>query len=279
MRRGNKPEIIVFSEQILGVNLSSDYCAEHEWGIKQIKREFGIPDDISVYGMPRRKITITPETVNWVSYDKREEIDGKKQMVHYEGFVYRPWYYEQTPSQAAANNSELTIYRPWKRIIGDAPTPSLGSAWSEGDFGVVSYDAETQKALKEIFENFATQNIVIMFAGTDTPFENPGLVIAIADRIPYDYVLAWYNADKDWHKVRKEVEAMGIEDLLKKAGRRYFALSPRRQEDGSIKFWLNPMEQDKNNFGWYTLEDLKLWALDEGPIPIKVANSRKPPVY
>jgi len=26
------------------------------------------------------------------------------------------------------------------------------------------------------------------------------------------------------------------------------------------------MEQDKNNCGWYTVEDLKLWGEDKGPV-------------
>lgn len=272
MRRGNKPEII-FTEDgkaVLGVNLSSDFCAEHEWGIKDIKREFGIPEDIGIYGMERRKITICPKSVQWVEFDRTEDSSAtKKQKFHYEGFVFHQYYYgDYSPSKGAAENSELRIYRPWKRIIGDAPTPTLAAAWSGGDFGVVSCDEGEQALLRIIFSNFETKNIVIMFSGKNTPFENPGLVLGIADRIPKTFVDLWYEADKEHHELRKEVEASGIEDLLKKANKRYYALSPRRDKDG-IKFWLNPQEQKENNYGWFTLDDLKLWAVDEGPIPVK----------
>lgn len=30
------------------------------------------------------------------------------------------------------------------------------------------------------------------------------------------------------------------------------------------------MEQDKNNFGWFTVTDLKDWANNKGKIPMKV---------
>jgi len=32
-------------------------------------------------------------------------------------------------------------------------------------------------------------------------------------------------------------------------------------------YWLNPMEQKIHNYGWFTVEDLLLWAENKGPIP------------
>ena len=31
MRRGNHPSFIKAGDTIIGINLSSDFCAEHEW--------------------------------------------------------------------------------------------------------------------------------------------------------------------------------------------------------------------------------------------------------
>lgn len=249
MRRGNNPAIIINENTVVGVSLSADFCAEHEWGIAGIKHAFGISESESVYGIQRRTITKVPGSLAWVSYTKEKE--------RWEGFIYRSFYFD-SPSKAASQSSELVSYKS-----------TLAAAWSEDDFAVVSSEKERQEVLKEIFSNFARLNIVIMLAGKSTSFDNSGLVIAIADRIPRQHVDAMYIADAEHHKLMKEFAATGIEETLRKAGKRYFALSPRRQKDGSLRYWLNPMEQDKNNYGWFTLEDLKLWAENKGPIPMK----------
>lgn len=31
-------------------------------------------------------------------------------------------------------------------------------------------------------------------------------------------------------------------------------------------YWLNPTEQQANESGWYSVEDLMLWAENKGPI-------------
>ena len=81
----------------------------------------------------------------------------------------------------------------------------------------------------------------------------------------------------DW----RSAAATGIEEVLKKAGKRYYALSPRwaasikGTKNGEVEtkygvvFWLNPCDQYKNNYGHFTVEELQQWAKGEGPIPKK----------
>jgi hypothetical protein len=40
-----------------------------------------------------------------------------------------------------------------------------------------------------------------------------------------------------------------------------------------VHYWLNPSDQNNDNYGWYTVEDLMLWAVNNGPIPKK--NNQK----
>jgi len=262
MRRAQNPELIFNDEVLLGVNLSYDFCAEHEWGIKGLKNAFGISEDISDYGMKRRKITIVPKTVEWIKYTK----EG----LTYEGFIFNPHYYNGGAVEYAITSTELNIYKPFKGEM----TKYLTAAWDENSFAVLSIDPDTVKHLREIFEQFQRKNIVIMLSGASNPFANSGLVIGIADRLPKDIVDMWETCDKEAHEIKKEFEATGIEALLSKSGKRYYALSPRRQKDGSLMYWLNPYEQQKNNSGWFTLEDLKLWAVEEGPIPKSKASAK-----
>lgn len=263
MRRSNQPEIVLTEAGVvLGVNLGYDFTAEHEWGIRQLKRDFGITDDIAAFGLIRRKITQRPSTLHWVSYKK----DGDK----YEGFLFRPYFWDDdTPDSFMSRNSEVRVYKPLKPRVGEK-IETLGAAWSESDFAVVSNDPATTAQLKEIFDQFDGLNVVIMLSGRSTPFANSGLVIGIADRLPQDFLDAWFAFDKEQYEIKQEFLATGIEETLKQAKKRYYALSPRRDEkSGELRYWLNPCEQDVNNYGWFTLEDLKLWAVDEGPIPMK----------
>lgn len=143
---------------------------------------------------------------------------------------------------------------------------NIVSMWDEQGFAVLCGNEGDIASLKEIYDSFSKKDIAIWRGGGGV-FKNAGLVIAIASRLPKEVTDNWYQADADNKKIKEEVLAMGIEAKLRKAGKGYFALSPRRQGDGSIKFWLNPTEQDKNNHGWYDLKDLEEWAENRGPIP------------
>lgn len=248
MRQGNKPQLIVNNDVVIGVNLGADFCAEHEWEISSLKQAFGISDNISVYGLKRRQISITPsKNLQWFDFSSIA------------GFVYHAYCYQGGWKKLSDVSRELSEYHD-----------SLRGAWSEQDFAVVSSNEAEVKALKEIFSQFARLNIVFTFGGARlSVFDNPGLVIAIADRLPKDVIEMWEKGDRERHEIRQEVDALGIEQLLKDRGKRYYALSPKRKLDGSLHFWLNPQDQHKNNCGWFTVEDLREWAESKGHIPMK----------
>ena len=39
--------------------------------------------------------------------------------------------------------------------------------------------------------------------------------------------------------------------------------------EGEIRFWLNPVEQDIYNAGWFSIDDLIAWTHDHGPVLIE----------
>src|SRR5271156_937305 len=87
MRRGQKPTLIYDTNRphprantfkpeenkglFLGVCLSADYCAEHEWGIKPLQTMFGIPQDDQVFGLKRRQITQVSSNLRWVEFKSK----------------------------------------------------------------------------------------------------------------------------------------------------------------------------------------------------------------
>ena len=98
-------------------------------------------------------------------------------------------------------------------------------------------------------------------------FGNPGLHILIKSKIPQNVSDACYESDLEGKKLAEDFDKTGIRDRLGKAGKKYFALSPKRSSDGSIIVWLNPVDQDQNNYGWMTIQDLEDWIAGKGKVP------------
>lgn len=284
MRKGYEAFIISAEDQLLGINLGADYCSEHEWGIDKIRNAFGIlpsivdetkfganaqnnPDKKKVFGLPRRQITLVPssEDFQWFTYTPTWR-DGK-----FEGFIFVKYglkhllnndsfmreYLVGSPSE----KSRLTSLEEKER-----PKTGLYTAWSSGDFMAVSNEPEQIEQLRTLYDAFEKKDIAIWIGGGGA-FQNAGLVIAMISRMPSEYISEWAEKDREVYQTRKAAHKTGIEERLRKAGKEFFALSPKRNEDGEIIFWLNPMEQRQNNFGWFTVKDLDDWIEGKGPIP------------
>lgn len=146
----------------------------------------------------------------------------------------------------------------------------LGTAWDENSFGIYVKDKNGKKLLKELYKSILDGDIAIWLGGGGV-FQNAGLNIGLVDRLPEEGLQTLFDADKKNYETKVAGEKTGIYKVLEKSEKRYYACSPCFQEDGSVMFWLNPHEQQKYNSGWFTVEQLKQWANDKGPI-IKVGN-------
>lgn len=248
MRQGNNAEILVREGKLVGVNLGADYVSEHEWGIKGIHQKLGI--DKGKLGIEGRKTSkFDPEKLVWLEGIKFNE-KNKKDKSRWSG-MYLKCY------------SDDTIH-----FNGGAWDPKLYTQWDERGFCVISSEKDTIEQLRQIYEAFKKCDIA-MWRGGGGVFQNPGLCIAIASHLPKEVVDSWHQHDVEHNQLMADFKATGIEEKLKKAGKGYFALSPRREEDNSLIFWLNPTEQARNNYGWFKLEELEQWAENKGPIPKK----------
>lgn len=63
---------------------------------------------------------------------------------------------------------------------------------------------------------------------------------------------------------RLDKGALTIKKRIEAAGLYWYALSDAPEADG--RYFLNPGEQDKYNYGRFTLEDLEAWIDGKGPI-------------
>ena len=139
---------------------------------------------------------------------------------------------------------------------------TICGAWSGQDFGFI---VRNKNIIPELLEAINRHDLFITTAG-GVPFENGGLKLLIASRMPDGVLNRMYNDDADYYDLLNKAYGSGIYDELKQAGKQFFALSPRLNDKGELIFWLNPHEQDKYESCWCTLEDLRDWIQDKGKI-------------
>jgi hypothetical protein len=250
MRRAYDSEFVMNdSGQFVGIMLGADFCAEHECGIERIKSDFGLKDEDKVWGIEKRRVHILPE-----GFELVERKDKKK----YYALLYNPssvWMKKLYPNKDFFP-SELSLY-------GDE---TLACAWDERSFGILT-TKKYKNYLDELMKAFQNKDVAIGLGGGHA-FKNAGLSIMIISRLPQDYLESLYEKDKDYYELQKTAEKTKIKKVLEKAGKRYYALSPKWADENkkSVKFWLNPIEQHVYNAGWYTVDELKLWAKNKGPV-------------
>lgn len=253
MRRASYDSVVGFIEsngQLLGFKLGVNWVTEHEIGISGLQSDFKVKKDERVFGLARRKIEHVPGKLSFV-------VDGNTAAL-----VYRPY---QTTAPKLAEISQLEC-----RPRGDSP---VGCAWSDRDFGIIVHGADNVAKLRKLHEAFLRKDIAFKCGGKEEPC-GPGLNILIYSATPETLLTSLENSDRDTHELNSTAHETGIVDKLKKADKAYFALRPSWASGFTgvktrhpVVFWLNPMRQDQNNCGWFTVEELEAWIRNEGPIP------------
>lgn len=272
MRRAYRDNsIIVENDVFYGVSLGWDFCAEHEWGIKGMRRTFGL--DNNKMGIEAR--TITKGEVLFKEDKDLCVLTSRKPYSLKEKYTAKD-----------------IIAHDISGMYNDFET-----AWSEDNFCIATKDKNQFKYLNELNEAFKNKNIVIAFIKSDLPvFANSSLCVLIADRIPQEAKDQMYNADKSAVDLVAYEKEIGVTELKEKTrgngyqGEKYYmACSPRwidyedaenreqlKQKLGTkydIRFWVNYSDDD-NNYGWYNAEDIIKWLSTPG-LKLKSLNKEK----
>lgn len=262
MRRGNGGGVRRTEDgRIESVNMGADYTSEHEWGIKELERDFGL-DMTLAPGVPRRTISRVPVGVI---------VDTKKHIIGYPG----RWQGQRGEPLGVHSLDEIGFYGDEDETQG---------AWSDGDFAVQFRNTpQAETDLLDLSLAFHNLDIAFLFQNVgNNPFARAGLNLVIVSRLPKEIVDDLAEKDADHDKLTAAALATGIRsrlDAFSKRGTRdysprcgYYALSPRwaNEEKTEVVFWLNPEEQSRNNSGLFTVDDLDAWMNGEGPV-VKVA--------
>ena len=258
-------EEVVIDGSSIGFSLGADYCSEHEWGIKKLKERFNI--QYNEIGLKGRQIT----SHRFIDFSGTDEKDYNS-----------VGYFEVKNNLFCLAASEHAVWdlnedgtfkqktKDWMIKQAKVGKNGLGAAWSEGDFCLAGTEVWKPK-IQSLYEAFL-QNDVALFLGGGGFFTNPGLTLLIASKIPADTIAVWEKADTNRKELKEASEGTGIEAKLKTAGKKFYALSPKwasefkKETKYPVIFWLNPMEQDKYDSNWFSVEELEQWVQDKGPV-------------
>ena len=285
MRAAYKGVEIIRSDdgEFLGLSLGFDFCAEHEHGINPMRDALGVGtlteksiNGISIpitRGVQARQINITPEELAPQIILK----DNNKGKLKYTTLLFSAYM-----SEDSKHLYEDTIKSHLSLAKSKYNSQELMSSWSEKGFCVSGFNDEFRDAIRQIYTAF--QNNDIVFGGSlKTWINSSGLSLLIASKIPKETHENLIKADIDQENLLKAVKDSKIEQILEKAGKRYFALSPKWKDffkepkyesEYPVVFWLNPYDQKNNAYGWYTVEELKQWANNSGPVIEKQKEKR-----
>jgi len=252
----NKSEVLNSAGEFVGYNIGFDYATEHESGLGGIRDAFGITqqkknafmriasrilDKKPTFGLAARTMTKVPAGISFV--------EGEFFSIGYSvDFVNMDAYVKDTTAKLA-----------WP----GRKEPFIGR-WDEGGFLICTKVKEHYDALKTAFEN----KDIAFYLGAKGFLSSGGLHIVIASKVDKEVDDAMTAMDADNHNLGKMADATGIEADLVNARKRFYALSPgwKNEEKSEVWFYLNPQEQRKYKAGWYTVDELKEWINDKGPV-------------
>jgi hypothetical protein len=249
--------------KFIGVNMPGDYCAEHEWGIKPL---------IKLFDRDPARFKINGHA----PYENSVKFLNKK---------------DYAILGCDAGSSRLMDFSWLKTLSSETSKPELrkalayyvdisaefSGAWCEDEFIISVTGKEPVRQLGKLYDSICINDAAIWLGGGNSnPFDRGGLCLAVYSELKPEIIKAWEEAYVDNQKLKEAVAATGIEQKLKDAGKRYFALSPkwlseeqRHRSQHPVVFWLNPWEQNIHNFGWFVVEELEQWINNEGPIVTK----------
>lgn len=277
MRRAGQNTAVFSENGNILLSFGYDYCSEHEWGIKRIQAALGISGDKDDLSIERYAITrATADNVHLIEADCARGWDRKKERRLYL-LGGRVEFWKQTPEQFVAE------YRESCPRHGEPE-----ALWDESAFMFsVPVGHKDEKVVRKIHAAMLAGDALAYLASSGGPFGGSGLVIVRRSTIPKHLTDQIEEGFRDQKRLREASDATGIVARVEAWGRSkggfggaFYALSPKwmfkdRKASSAhpVIYWLNPTDQQSNNFGWFTVEELEQWMEGKGPIPGKQKRS------
>lgn len=305
MRGSHAVPILNQKKQICAIILEGAYCAEHECGIEDIlfalnitPLKFGdkfIPKNYNgPWGMERIQYNGGADIAKYLhyTYTKPNKTKlGLTTLVFNSAMFpesYNKFKLERNIVKVEADKASKIAWG-LKRNPNNTPAPweeDRKAEWGKEGFHITTTNPEIGEFLTKAYGAFNGEQPVAVWLGGagNNPFGRNGLVLGLPNLIDEENKIEMSDTEQNMAKLHWEAEATGIPKLIPSS--RYYALRPgpvletRRNKNidtpittqHPVMFFLNPTEQDKNNYGWYTVEELKQWMEGKGPIVVELPN-------
>jgi len=291
----NKPEWLLIDDELIGIQLGADFTAEHERGIENINKALDIignekGERTKIFGVDRYKIKPKPDNF----FFREQRSSPETVMLFFDSAPFQFW--NDDPNKISMKNLCTRYEIDLAKAFGEHEEQTLACAWDDASFGIHVKGKRQVKYLKKLYLAFLNGDAVVFLGEPPLPaFSRPSLNLMILSAIPEEGKQYMIEKHKEQWELAKYAEKTGIEKKLAKAGKKWFALSPRkgkmktraiRKTEGrttfedvspskfDIMFFLNPMNQQEYNSGWFTVEELREWANNKGPVmKVNIANS------
>lgn len=269
MRRSYECDVIGLDNKPIGFAFGSDFTSEHEWGIREMRESFNMDD--RAIGFDR---SICHKFDGLRVYQMKDEL-----MVLYTPREIRIFDPYKKPDEITQKDFDI-MKADYELIIYDSDK-SFAAAWDESSFGILAKGKQAMDELRQAVIEPWNDHDAAVFIRRLTKNTRSGLIFMRASAAPQELKNNMRAEHLNYKALQDAKDKTGIEEKLRAAGKEFFALSPRWAKDMNWKkvtaydviFWLNPVHQQVDNYGYFTVEELLLWIKGEGPIPMK--NNRK----
>lgn len=290
MRRGqNSAWLEDANNQMIGCNLGSDFTAEHEWGIKELYETLGVTNDKKVMGIERYRVG-TPR-MNHIALIEENKSKAGLICLKYE------WDMKCLAEKKLEKfcHGELDF---WPK------EQELATAWDGSSFGIRVQRPTNIKRIKRLYKAIQEKDAAVWLGGGGV-FKNAGLIVAIISAVPEEQKKQMLESHLDYAKLQDAADKTGIVQKIDKLNEEYREKNPHSYQkpfgyyslrpnwpmktvlrgdphvvteiksNHPVIFWLNPQEQQKNQSGWYTVEELEQWIEGKGPVVENSKDKRK----
>ena len=217
MRRTYNANLLYKDGEFLGVNLGADYCAEHEWGIRELSDFFSL--DQNAMGIERFRIN----SYNPVCVQKTQWTENKMQWVGLYINSSHCW------------NKDIPLKkflpRPYKFVEDE-----LCAAWDSSSLGIVVHKTNAW-VVDKLVQALESNNLAIMYGQNAIFQRDGGLRLVLISNLSDEEKKELKAEHEDNAKLLKAVEKTGIHEYLKFHGKDWYALSPA---------WYTPLFRPQN---------------------------------
>lgn len=258
--------------KLVKIGLDATYATEHELGIDPMKKRFGVGSLQMDYTL-NNKLNL----FSCLSNPLRDELKRLRNLplgienrtitkcpdmsVNLEGVKVRlnGKYHKFYGISTYRDSSGEIQYKSY--IERGDETKDFVGYWSESNFLIYSTNINLIKELASAFER---NDIAFLMSGGDLMYTR-SFSIAIASRLDKEYLDNLITLDKEILDMHTRVVDSDIYRKLYKADKGFYSLSPSINS-GELKFFLNPNDQVKYNYGWFTVSELEQWINETGVI-------------